>query len=205
MFNIFIPYVNQRELLMKAIESLGKYKQRVIVLNNSGKDLMINGINVFKISPVVPFSVLMNYVRDITVHQKRYFFMHDDAEASEMAIEQLLGQADHIEDIGNKWGALLTNHDALALYNREAVRSAEWDINLPQYYSDWDYFRQLHLAGYPIVWTNVEVNHEVSATMKADETRKIWVETMFPAWKNYYLRKWGGDYGHETYTTPFNK
>lgn len=74
------------------------------------------------------------------------------------------------------------------------------------YYEDIDWLRRAELLGIPRgnYPGGLGVAHLGSATLAHDPEYQKVHHGLFLGNRAYYERKWGGDMGHETYTTPFN-
>jgi GT2 family glycosyltransferase len=71
---------------------------------------------------------------------------------------------------------------------------------IPAYFEDNDMHRRINLLGYKAGCTaSSPYYHYASQTEKSIEFHQ-----MFESNKNYYVRKWGGVPGQETFATPFN-
>jgi hypothetical protein len=77
---------------------------------------------------------------------------------------------------------------------------------IPAYHEDNDYHRRLQLAGFgdKIFSVPIPYLHFGSGTLRNVEHVNQGWGARFTACQEYYVRKWGGLPGHETYTTPFN-
>jgi GT2 family glycosyltransferase len=83
---------------------------------------------------------------------------------------------------------------------------AGWfDENLfPAYFEDNDMHYRMRLAGLrSIIHTDAIVDHIGSATQNKDISNPITSSKRFEEHRAYYKRKWGGEPGSETFTTPF--
>jgi hypothetical protein len=135
-------------------------------------------------------------------------FMHTDAEAHPGTPEKLVKAIETALSANRHWGAFFTHYDTLAAFSMEAVNAVgPWDITLPQYFADNDYYRRLRLAGYEIIDTGLGVTHHcgASATIKSDRRRAVMNSATFNLYGEYYRRKWGGTPDKETFTKPFNQ
>jgi GT2 family glycosyltransferase len=76
---------------------------------------------------------------------------------------------------------------------------------IPAYHEDNDYHRRLQLAGLgdKIFGVNLPFLHYGSGTLKANETLREGWGPRFAACQQYYIQKWGGLPGSETYGVPF--
>jgi hypothetical protein len=161
----------------------------------------------------------MNWMTDAayTLNRKYLLMMHSDAEAAPGVGSKLLelcraGGYPPIPTnyegkvwIGKPWGAIFTAYDAFAAFNIDACRAVgPWDVNLPWYFADNDYYRRLRLAGYATLESGLEVRHEPSQTLGADARLRFLNGVTFPLYRQYYVAKWGGEPGRETYAKPFD-
>jgi hypothetical protein len=213
---IGIPYVNRPDLLKLAVNSIQLFWPHAIIVDNSDNmDLRTNNdwprdILIYEPSVPLTFSQSMNLLQRLALEQECdvVMFMHNDAEAHTGTPEGLLSLLESLlQNSAHKWGAVFTNYDTLAAFNMEAVRDVgRWDIILPQYFADNDYYRRIRLKGYEIVCTDLAVTHHnnASSTIKSDPAKLYMNGITFPLYKRYYARKWGGEPGNEIYTTPFN-
>lgn len=75
----------------------------------------------------------------------------------------------------------------------------------PAYFEDNDAYYRSKLAGYTSKFLdNVLVHHEVSQTQNHDPNNPVVPSHQFLFLQEYYIQKWGGLPGSETYLTPFN-
>lgn len=208
-----IPYVNRLDLLNRAVASIRPYWPHTYVLDNSanselkGHAGLSELVNV--IHPPVPltFTQSMNWFQRIAAEQgaDAVMYMHTDAEAHSGTPEAFLRVLTDLKQSGRKWGLALTNFDALAAYNMEAVRAAgPWDTVFSSYFADIDYHRRLRLAGYEEIFTGLPVDHHESSSRKSDPRLNFLIDSTWPLYERYYELKWGGRMAQETYSTPFN-
>ncbi|MCY9512562.1 glycosyltransferase family 2 protein [Paenibacillus apiarius] len=208
-----IPYVNRKDLLYRAIDSIRPYWGNTFVLDNSAeRELkhdtgLSRSVTVYEPPVPLTFTQSMNWFQRVAAEREAdaVFYMHNDAEAHPGTPEAFLGVLEDLMSSGRKWGLALTNFDALAAYNMEAVRAAgPWDTIFSSYFADIDYHRRLRLAGYDEVFTGLPVEHHGSSTRKSDSRFNFIVDTTWPLYERYYELKWGGKMAQETYLTPFN-
>jgi hypothetical protein len=211
-----IPFVNREELLRIAVNSAGSFKDSLVLIDNSADgslvaDALSWGCEVVRVPGVSPmsFSQTMNFINHLAGERGCgvVIVMHNDAEAGAGVPERLLQIATDLEKSGEKWGAIFTNYDALCAFNRRATtETGRWDVALPQYFADDDYYYRMQLLGYRIHDSKLQVTHHggSSSTIRSDE--KLWLINgiTFPLYHRYYVRKWGGAPGRERYEAPFN-
>jgi hypothetical protein len=215
-FSIGISYVGGPDYLARAIDSVGDYKDRLVIVDScESKPLSYDEVGLDfdqVVRPLVPLSHTQthNYFRARAImHQMPFYMvMHNDAEASDDVIEKLLELVAARPTASSRWGAMFTNYDALAVYGTHAAREVgPWDWKLfPSYYSDNDYYRRLKLASIALIDTGLPVKHEGSHIInKVDKQAKYLNHMLLSGFaREAYIRKWGGPPDHETYTKPFN-
>jgi hypothetical protein len=210
-FQIYTMYVNRKDLLINAINALGHYGEKVVILDNSpDQNLEIEHFNGEIIRPQVPLYCNQSYNLIQRMAEERrqetFFVMHSDAKASPQVVEAMLNLANGLQREQCQWGVLFTNYDVFCLMNTETIAGIHWDPYLPLYYTDVDYYYRLKLAGLELIETFLPVEHQEggSTTVRADAALHTYVQTNFSAWRQYYMEKWGGELGQERFTVPFN-
>ncbi|WP_028544691.1 glycosyltransferase family 2 protein [Paenibacillus taiwanensis] len=211
-----IFYVNRLDLLYKALYSVQAYWPHVIVIDNSwNKELrsavaIPKGVTVYE--PPIPLShsQSQNMLHYWGKEQNCDFvmYMHSDAEAESGTPELFLKRLTCLMEDGTKWGAANTYFDTLAAFSMKAIQSVgPWDQNLPMYYSDIDWFRRMRLCHYELIETLLPVKHhnDGASTVKSDVYLLHVHEVTFPLYQDYYIRKWGGGMGQETFSLAFDR
>jgi GT2 family glycosyltransferase len=211
-FQIYTMYVNRPDLLMEALRSIERFLDKVVIVDNSpNTDLSLPGFPGEIYRPPAPLFCAQSYRVISAMAQQRgqdmFFIMHSDARASNEVIEEALAQGEAHTHNGVRWGVLFTNYDVLCLHNTAVIKDFTWDLCLPLYYTDVDFYRRLRLAGVELLETGLHVEHMEggSTASRSDLSMYHFVQTGYFAWRDYYMRKWGGERGQETYLTPFNQ
>ena len=210
-YQIYTMYVNRKDILIEALQSLGSCQAKTVILDNSPQqDLILDAFPGEILTPSVPLycSQSYNFIQRLAAQrgQDLFFIMHSDARASPEIIEALLQRAEELDREQRQWGLLFTNYDVLCLLNAARLRDLHWDPFLPLYYTDVDYYYRLKLAGLEMIETYLPVEHQNGGSnTHSDPNLKTYVETNYPAWRQYYMLKWGGERGQERFTTPFNR
>jgi hypothetical protein len=201
-----IPFVNREDLLKRALNSIPPkcwHDEAILILDNSANPHRSQ----IRYVPAVPltFAQSMNFFRRQALERECdvLIFMHNDACCEPSVFERLLERA---TNRAIHWGVIFTNYDALAAFNMAAMKQVgEWDTNLPQYFSDNDYYRRMRLAGWLTEDSGFPVEHTASQTINSDPERAFLNGVTFPLYREYYRKKWGGDGGQETFAMPFNR
>lgn len=206
----FIPFVNRRDLLEKAIASAVDLKENLRIIDNSKSGLHGDPGWPPIIRPSVPmtFSQTLNFMLGLTKDKGKTIciWMHSDASAHPGSCLKLLELARRYTAENRKWGVLFTNYDALSAMSVEAFEKiGGWDEMFEWYASDCDAYYRLKLAGYGCINTSLPVDHSPSQTLNSDPEIRAQVEGMYHHRNRCYTEKWGGEPGHERYTTPFNR
>lgn len=95
-----------------------------------------------------------------------------------------------------------------AVKPKKFVQSVGWfDENIyPAYFEDNDMHYRMQLAGVPsYIDTRIVVNHFGSGTQNADPEKPNVPASRFEAIRAYYIRKWGGDVGKESFDRPWDR
>ncbi len=210
-YQIYTMYVNSKDVLIRAVQSLGSYQANVVIIDNSPlQELALDDFPGEIVTPAVPLYCNQSYnlIQRLAAErgQDLFFIMHSDARASPEIVEALLQRAQELDQKERRWGVLFTNYDVLCLMNARALREIHWDHFLPLYYTDVDYYYRLKLADLELIETYLPVEHQNGGSnAQSDPDIKAYVQANYPAWRHYYMLKWGGERGQEQFTTPFDR
>jgi hypothetical protein len=158
---IFIPVVNNFDLLKKAVQSIEQsLYDECIIFNNSEKQIPLDiyGNTKFKVwNPKnrCSFMQTQNIMREYAINNNfdYYIWMHNDAEILKSIDREII---QFTEMCNEKWGVIFTNYDVFSVFNTECVKNIGlWgDIFWPEqrsgYYQDYDYYRRIKLSDYKI-------------------------------------------------------
>lgn len=208
-----IGYVNQRDLLPHAVQSVSAFWPDITIIDNSGSREMLNLFylaSIYRPPAPLSYSQTMNLLHRFAAERgyDAVIFMHDDARAHQGTPEALRSLLHVLEKVGTKWGAVLTSGHTLTAYNMKAVREVgPWDTVFPLHFAADDYHRRLKLSGYELIETGLAVSHENGGgmTTKSDPKLQFTHNLMYPLYQKYYIAKWGGLPGNEEYDQIFNK
>jgi hypothetical protein len=209
-YRAYIFHVNREDLLQKAVASARDLWKELTVVDNSTNGLEVPIPYVHVLRPTVPLTAIqsINFAMMNTRTQgaKIAIWMHSDAEAHPGSCLALVEYARRMNVEGRKWGTLFTNYDALAALNTELIDTVGlWDTTFHSYFGDNDYYRRIRLAGYECIDTGIPVYHTASQTINSDPELRFRNSITFPLYQAYYVAKYGGSPGNETYSTPFNR
>lgn len=114
-----------------------------------------------------------------------------------------------VEAMDNATGphmAIIEGFSAFALNAATLATVGYFDENFhPAYYEDNDYVRRCLLAKVPLVSVAASSAHVGSATIYGDKQYRKENGRTFQINQDYYLAKWGGHPGLETFETPFDR
>jgi hypothetical protein len=111
------------------------------------------------------------------------------------------------EDVGCRWGVGAPDYSCFAIGAEYVQRIGPFDESFdPCYFEDNDSHRRIRLAGYEAAqWT--PYFHHGSTTLTTDLERLATISGeggAFGRCRSYYIQKWGGGPGEETFREPFN-
>jgi GT2 family glycosyltransferase len=207
-FAIGIPTLNRYDLLK---EALCKYvhdfpNTEIYILDNGSQGITNDfyGLNVTVISVKENMGVSKSWnwlCSQIFSCHDYALILNDDIYLgkTEEQINDLLMDCDDQDFIvgTGTWCAFLLSADTF----NDVGKFDEWIF--PAYFEDNDYHTRMKLAGKSYFQTEFlnPVIYRNSQTILKDST----INNRFNDNKNYYISKWGGEPGKETFTTPFNR
>lgn len=209
-FAAYVFYVNRQDLLVRSVTSFPNLWDDLTVVNNSTGVVPESVLSkVFKPSVPLSYTQSMNWMLADSLRRGKDFIIHFHSDAfseNPDAVRQLLEYCRRMKSEGRRWGCLWTFYDILWAINPVAMNDiGGWDTNFASYFSDQDTRRRLNLSGWETIDTNIQgINHEGSATIRSDAKLEFLNTQTFPLYQNYYLSKWGGQPGEETFSIPFN-
>lgn len=167
-------------------------------------------------TPPVPLTTAqtMNLMFRLSAEQGLPYFtwQHLDAVCLADTAERLPDLAHDLLARGEPWGVLLTRSalarphqldgvtyraiatDSFAAFNTAALRAVGgWDwVRFPFYVLDSDLYVRLQRAGFPVVHTELPVDHvRFSQTLRADPERDAVAEAHWPLWRQLFSVKHG--------------
>lgn len=111
-----------------------------------------------------------------------------------------------LPDLGFRWG-IEPDFSCFAIGRKYWKEVGPFDEKFEgAYFEDNDSHRRVQLAGYQALsWA--PIYHYGSITIKSDPVRKFEIQNagMYEKNRSYYIEKWGGDTGSETFSTPFGR
>lgn len=196
-----IPVLNRPDLLRECLASID-LDVRLVVIDNSGTGLM--GDIAADIRPdaliVEPaanlgYTASVNHIIRSFPDEPRWLIANADTAFAPGELAKLA------EEPG--WTGIV-DWRVFSLDAATVDAVGFWDENFYNYCSDADYEYRCTLAG--VEWRKLPGNttHVGSVCWTGDERGRANNARSYPAERDYYRRKWGGDLrGGETFTTPF--
>jgi len=208
-------YRNNLELLRTAIQSIQPLWEHTIIIDNTPDHSLQNehpfpaGVQIYVPTAPLSFTQSMNLLLEMGQQQgvDAVLFMHNDVVAHPGTANKFISALTTLKNSGTKWGLACGHLFLLFAINIEVVKTIGlWDTSWPDYFSDCDYVYRARLAGYDVIEASLPVTHHNggSNTIKSDSNLYSLTLQMWPAWEEYYLRKWGGPIGSEKYKAPFD-
>ena len=212
---IFIPVVNNFELLKKAINSVpNNLFDEYFIFNNSNNKIPID-VKHFKIIDKfgrLTFRQTQNAMREYAIinNYDYYCFMHNDGEIVDDSAEKLTKMADNLIINNIKWSTIFTNYDVFCAYTTKCVKKiGKWGDTLwpvehqSGYYLDNDYYRRMNLLyckNSQLENSNV-LHNEYSNTIREKKEKDLW-DIQRKNVEEHYIKKWGGLPNFEIYSIP---
>lgn len=228
-YRLHIPYASRTDLLQQAVESV-RAIGNIHLWADGCAPVDYAGVEMHVLPPLGPVSVINLMLQNsLDAGDDVAFLMHNDAYCLPGGAEMMLRRAYEQHAKGGKWGALFSLYDVFMCVNLAAIRDIGWwDVRFFQYKADNDYYRRMRLKGWEIIGYNTDdvplktkreypqspvvgalihegykVIHHGSATIKSDDLFRRKTRCFETAIADYYRLKWGGDVGHERFTTEF--
>lgn len=215
MITLCIPTIRRFDLLKTTISSAmaGTVKpDRILIMDNSSGDCpKFPGTEV-----IVPTS------NKGVAGSWNYFFEHaedniiisnDDVEFKSDTIELLIKAADENPEKAFIYPYTKADHDNT--FSVFLLRKKIWqevgpfdEFFFPAYFEDNDYHYRMTMKGYPELYLapGSEYLHVGSATLQTYTAQELNTHYYkFNRNQDYFVKKWGGMPGKETYTKPFNE
>jgi hypothetical protein len=213
---IAILHHSNLELLLTALRSTQPaFSGHMLVIDNSDTMEAYNSAAVRALAHVYVPAVQLHFTQSQNLLQAIAYasdvdffgFMHSDAEL--LDADSLLRMFTAIAAGDQKWGMVLTNYDALVIFNPKATRKVgAWDTYFFQYTSDIDYYERLRIGGWDTGTVGTDlVLHKVSGTIKSNNCfRRRTRGAVGDYGRSYWTAKWGGaepEIGGSMFSLPF--
>ena len=220
-FFVYMRVENRPDLLKRAVHSIPEFWNLLTIVDNSDVEYripdgrLITGIcdglpvGITVMRPPVPLTFTQShnwFYQDAKQRGAKFIlWMHTDAEALDGGHLRLLELARKYTAEGRKWGLIWTNYDSLCALNLDMIADVGgYDTVFPKYFCDNDHTRRMRLAGWETIDSGIATMHIGSQTIKSDPVLNFLNAQTFDLYRDYYVKKWGGEPDHEKYTVPFN-
>lgn len=200
-----IPHLGDYELIDGAVVPLLRRAERIHIIDNS--------TTIGRIEMHYPNTVVSNMHHNLGVGASwnliiklnpwaRYWVIINNDVRFGAGDLDLLEEAIRFYDVVTFGGM-----HAFAIRSSAIKRAGWFDENfVPGYFEDNDYHRRCELLGVSYhQLTENNLTHLGSQLIKRSEHYRSENSRTFPRNRGYYVEKWGGPVGEETYTTPFNR
>lgn len=211
-FKAFIPFVNRPDLLEKAVASMMELSPHLSIIDNSQDGLDPAKWPCPVIRPSVPLQVsqTLNFIFRLTREAGCGIcvYMHGDGAAQPGVGLELLEMAQQATISGRNWGLIFTLYDILFALNMDLLkRVGEWDVNLPWYEADLDFYWRTKLAGLELMEGGMtdRIQHFSSATIRSDVKLNFLNGIMHPLATQYFLQKWGSKEEDKRFRVAFSR
>ena len=202
-----IPVLNRPDLLTKLFESIDVPVGRVLLIDNGDvvppdevASAAERGITTIRPGHNLGVAGSWNAIIRATPQAPWWMIANFDLEFAPGDLARL---AEHMQTTGGV--ALLGGFSAFGV-DRDAVRKVGFfDENFhPAYFEDNDFDYRCRLAQIPFVSLPAGMLHHISSTLMSSTHYQRRNAETFPANREYFQKKWGGQPYRETYTSPFN-
>ena len=154
-YALFIGHRVDWELTLDALKNsleIGTDKIRLIdtsaSLTKEQLDKVPEGVVV--LDPLVPlsFSQMQEFMRKTAMKEGLdvYFWIHADVMLSAGTALKALQSVEAMNQIDPKWGILFFSYDLFCAFSVDAVSSLPWDLAIPHYKGDYDYYQSMEQA-----------------------------------------------------------
>lgn len=207
-FCILIPTINRKDLLMEALEHyiFAYPNTQIFVVDNGNQDIprISTNLTIYEMSENLGVSGSWNWLVKNAIKQgyEHFLILNDDVvlKKDEATINALIDEGGentfHVCKSFYNWSSYILNKH---IYEKVG----EFDENFKRcFFEDNDYCYRMILAGVNYMFHDF-LNPEVyrnSQTIAKDPTLSGYLEN-----EKYFIEKWGGRPGSETFKTPFNK
>jgi len=207
MVNVCIPTLNSYEELDRCIHSLrSNTVDKIVVLDNGLGHVPASLPNLRYIKSPYNYGVAKSWNLMIGLTAGIRIICNDDVLFEQDSVKQMVDDYDDNNIISPAGLGYMNVFSCFLIPEKIIQEVGLFDEKISPnygYFEDNDYFRRLTLAGFGVKFSQAKVQHLGSSTMKhmtPDQERKH--HTKFNMAKKNYIKKWGGEPGSETRTTP---
>jgi GT2 family glycosyltransferase len=217
-----IPVLNRGDLLLRCVESVDNPIHTLLIVNN-GEDQSVakatarirhrdfasqDFFNTIRVEKFRNLGCSRSWNHIIRTSHGAWLISGSDVQFAPGDIERIMAALDANRDAS----IILAMGYSVFCFTEIGLRQVGlFDENFfPAYFEDNDHFRRVHLAGAKAARVpgfkavHGEPPHWGSSTIKSDPDLERRNALTFPNLWQYYVKKWGGGPGHETYARPYN-
>lgn len=209
-FRVYMQHRNRADLLHNAVASIREFWPLLTIVDNSPDGLVGDWPGTISKPPVpLTFTQTHNwFFADAKAKRASFIlWMHSDAVAVDGGHLKLLDLTRRFLGEGRRFHTVWTNYDSLASVSLESVEAVGgYDPCIRKYMADCDLHYRMRLAGYDCIQSDItNTVHLGSQTIKSDPRLRAVNDIVHGLDRQYYIAKWGGDVGRETFSAPFNR
>lgn len=215
MITLCIPTIRRFDLLQTTIKTAkagSVVPDKIVIMDNSCGDCpKFPGVDV--IVPKENKGVAGSWNYFFNNFEDDIIISNDDVEFKTDTIELLIKASKENPDKGFIYPYTKADHDNT--FSVFLLRKSLWklvgefdEFFFPAYFEDNDYHYRMKLAGFPELYLapGSEYIHAGSATLQSYNASELTHHYYrFSRNQDYFVKKWGGMPGKETYTIPFNE
>lgn len=146
-YKLHCLYANREDMMRRAVEQVRDIGNIHLWPNGNAHDPGVPDTTVHMLPPISIVSAI-NLAIQSSWDDDLMYWMHNDAFVMPGVAKEFRERCEAEADA--QWGVYFTCYDVLCCFNMRAVREVGfWDPMYFQYTSDVDYYRTLHVSGWP--------------------------------------------------------
>ena len=155
-YALFVGHRVNWELTLQAVErtlELGANQIRLIdtsaALTTEQLQQVPEGVTVLDTVIPLSFSQMQEFIRKTAIKEdlEVYFWIHSDVLLSKGTAVKAVEAVESIMVQDPQWGIVFFSYDLFCAFHVDAVRELPWDLAIPHYKGDYDYYQSMHRSG----------------------------------------------------------
>jgi hypothetical protein len=207
---VYMQHRNRADLLRNAVNSIREFWPLITIVDNSPEGLKGEWPGtIWRPPSSLTFTQTHNwFFQDAKERGARFIvWMHSDAVVAGDSHLMLVEFTRKCIADGRKFHTIWTNYDSLATVDLDSIDEVGgYDPCIRKYMADCDLHYRMRVAGYECIQSDItNIVHLGSQTIKSDPKLRCVNDVVHGLDRQYYIAKWGGDIGKETFKVPFNR